>query len=73
MENLNIIKTGNKDLDRYLLKVVLYPNKIDNEEINSLKRYGYTEDEIFKLTVNVAATARNLNGVASDFLNGQLK
>jgi len=68
-----MLKTGNKDLDRYLLKVILYPYKIDNEEINSLKRHGYTEDEIFKLTVNMAATANGVGKVekVADFLNGK--
>lgn len=68
------MKTGNKDLDNYLLKVILYPYKIDNEEINKLKKHGYTEDEIFDLTVNVAAAnSIGTTEKAFDFLEGQAK
>lgn len=61
-----VIKTGNKDLDNYLLKVILHPYKIDNDEVNKLKKLGYTEDEIFDLTVNVvtANSAGNMEKFA---------
>jgi len=71
-----VIKTGNKDLDNYLLKVILYPYKIDNEEVNKLKKHGYTEDDIFDLTANVAAAVANGIGKidkAANFLSGAVK
>lgn len=68
-----ITKTGNKDLDNYLLKVILHPYKIDNEEINKLKKHGYTEDEIFDFTVNAAANGLNGTQKTVNFLDAPAK
>lgn len=51
----------------YLEKVVLHAYKTTDQDIEQLKKCGYSEDEIFELTISAAfgaGYARYLQGVA---------
>jgi alkylhydroperoxidase family enzyme len=42
---------------RYLQKVRLHAYKVTDEDVEELKRAGFTEDEIFEHTVSAAVAA----------------
>lgn len=45
------------ELARYLQKVRLHAYKVTDEDVEQLKRAGFTEDEIFEHTVSAAVAA----------------
>jgi hypothetical protein len=45
------------ELETYVRKVTLYAYKVTNEDIASLKELGYTEDDLFEITISAALGA----------------
>ena len=45
------------ELLAYLDKVIRHPNQISDRDIDCLKAFGYTEDEIFEITISAALGA----------------
>ena len=45
------------ELETYVGKVTLYAYKVTDEEIAELKALGYTEDELFEITISAALGA----------------
>ena len=43
-----------EDLQNYIKKVALYAYKVTNKDIKELKEAGYTEREIYEITIGVA-------------------
>ncbi len=64
------LQTNSGVLNNYLTKVALHPYKIIDRDIEQLKKEGFSEDEIFELTVTtaVASGVGRLNK-AMDLLN----
>ncbi|MCQ3979281.1 MAG: hypothetical protein DPW09_38160 [Anaerolineae bacterium] len=44
-------------LEAYVRKVTLYAYKVTDEDIASLKELGYTEDDLFEITISAALGA----------------
>ena len=71
-QNLTLNEAINSDqipdaLRPYLEKVVLHAYKTTDQDIEQLKNFGYTEDEIFELTISAAfgaGYARYLQGIS---------
>lgn len=45
------------ELEAYICKVALYAYKVTDEDIARLKVFGYTEDDLFELTIGAALGA----------------
>ena len=45
------------ELEAYICKVTLYAYKVTDEDIARLKVFGYTEDDLFELTISAALGA----------------
>ena len=45
------------ELEAYIKKVTLYAYKVTDEDIAALKTLGYTEDELFEITISAALGA----------------
>ena len=45
------------ELEAYVSKVTLYAYKVTDEDIAELKALGYTEDELFEITISAALGA----------------
>jgi hypothetical protein len=45
------------ELEAYIRKVTLYAYKVTDEDIASLKELGYTEDDLFEITISAALGA----------------
>ena len=45
------------ELEAYIDKVTLYAYKVTDEDIAELKALGYTEDELFEITISAALGA----------------
>ncbi len=45
------------ELETYLDKVTLYAYKVTDEDVAELKALGYTEDELFEITISAALGA----------------
>jgi hypothetical protein len=45
------------ELEAYIGKVTLYAYKVTDEDITALKALGYTEDELFEITISAALGA----------------
>ncbi len=45
------------ELEAYIDKVTLYAYKVTDEDVAELKAFGYTEDELFEITISAALGA----------------